>query len=66
MIDVRRSDWAPLNQEVAMKKKTAKKLSLPKEIVRELQPPQLEEAAGGGTNTCGCVSCGALHSTCPV
>jgi natural product precursor len=50
-----------------MKKKTTKKLTLPKEIVRELQVPQLDEIAGGATAaTCTCPSCGNNRSTCPV
>lgn len=49
-----------------MKKKTAKKLTLPKETLRELQVPRLEEAVGGATITCICDSCGTPHSTCPV
>jgi hypothetical protein len=49
-----------------MKKKTANKLRLPKEIVRALQVPELEAAAGGATVTCLCDSCGSPHSTCPV
>ena len=49
-----------------MKKKTAKKLRLPKEVVRELQVPELEAAAAGATNTCLCDSCGNPRSTCPV
>ena len=47
-------------------KKTAKKLALPREIVRELQIPELQAAAGGATATCDCGSCGHPRSTCPV
>lgn len=46
------------------KNKTANKLRLPKEIVRELQVPELEAAAGGATDLCA--SCGNTRSTCPV
>jgi len=49
-----------------MKKKIAKKLTLPKETLRELQVPELEHAAGGGTVTCLCDSCGTPRSTCPA
>jgi hypothetical protein len=49
-----------------MKKKIAKKLTLPKEILRELRAAELEDAAGGGTVTCECGSCGNRRSTCPV
>lgn len=49
-----------------MKKTTRNKLRLPREIVRELQVPELEAAAGGGTQTCVCDSCGNPRSTCPV
>lgn len=49
-----------------MKKKIARKLALPKEIVRQLQVTELEEAAGGNTLTCLCDSCGNPRSTCPV
>jgi hypothetical protein len=48
-----------------MKKKTAKKLILPKETVRQMQVPELEAAAGGATATCVCGSCGNPRSTCP-
>jgi hypothetical protein len=49
-----------------VKKQTPKKLTLPKETVRQLQVPNLEEVAGGATLTCLCDSCGNNHSTCPV
>jgi hypothetical protein len=56
-----------------MKKTTKKKLALPKETLRDLLVPELEEAAGGataagavGTVTCNCDSCGNPRSTCPV
>jgi hypothetical protein len=49
-----------------MMKKTAKKLALPKEIVRDLQVPELVDVAGGKTATCLCDSCGNPRSTCPV
>ena len=49
-----------------MKKKTAKKLALPKETVRQLQVPELEDIVGGATVTCDCPSCGNRRSTCPV
>jgi len=49
-----------------MKKTAKKKLALPKEILRQLQVPELEAAAGGGTDTCLCASCGNTRSTCPV
>jgi natural product precursor len=49
-----------------MKKTTRNKLRLPKEIVRELQVPELAAVAGGATNTCDCGSCGNPRSTCPV
>jgi hypothetical protein len=49
-----------------MKKKIEKKLILPKEIVRELQVPNLDDVVGGATNTCDCGSCGNRRSTCPV
>ena len=50
-----------------MKKKVMKKLLLPKEIVRELQVPVLDDIVGGATNaTCRCDSCGNPRSTCPV
>jgi hypothetical protein len=50
-----------------MKKKIEKKLTLPREIVRELQVPELTDAAGGArTDTCICDSCGNVRSTCPV
>jgi hypothetical protein len=49
-----------------MKKTTRNKLRLPREIVRELQVPELEAAAGGATATCVCGgSCGNPRSTCP-
>ena len=48
-----------------MKKKTAKKLALPKDIVRELQVPELEAAAAGASVACN-GSCGNPRSTCPV
>lgn len=43
-----------------------KKLVLSKETLRELQIPELEEAAGGAANTHRCDSCGSPLSTCPV
>lgn len=49
-----------------MKKNAKKKLVLPKDTVRDLQVPDLEHAAGGGTLTCDCNSCGNNRSTCPV
>jgi hypothetical protein len=49
-----------------MKKKTPRKLVLPRDIVRQLQVPELEDIAGGATVTCNCDSCGNRHSTCPV
>jgi hypothetical protein len=49
-----------------MKKNVMKKLPLPKEVVRELQVPELADAAGGRTGTCVCDSCGNPRSTCPV
>lgn len=49
-----------------MKKTTRNKLRLPREIVRELQVPELEAAAGGASVTCLCGSCGNPRSTCPV
>ena len=50
-----------------MKKTTRNKLRLPKEIVRELQVPELEAAGGGASATClVCGSCGNPRSTCPV
>ena len=50
-----------------MKKKTEKKLTLPKETVRELQVLELEPVVAGATVTCVvCGSCGNPHSTCPV
>jgi natural product precursor len=49
-----------------MKKKTARKLALPKETLRELRVPELEDVMGGATVTCTCPSCGNPHSTCPV
>jgi hypothetical protein len=49
-----------------MKKNAKNKLRLPREIVRELQVPELEAAAGGATATCLCDSCGNPRSTCPV
>jgi natural product precursor len=49
-----------------MKKKTTRKLHLPKEIVRELQSIELDDIAGGATNTCDCGSCGNRRSTCPI
>ncbi|HEY0478856.1 MAG TPA: class I lanthipeptide [Kofleriaceae bacterium] len=49
-----------------MKKQHAKKLTLPKETVRDLQVGELEVAAGGATATCVCGSCGNPRSTCPV
>jgi natural product precursor len=49
-----------------MQKKTAKKLTLPKETLRELRAAQLEDVAGGATATCECGSCGNRRSTCPV
>lgn len=47
-----------------MKKKARNKLRLPRDIVRELQVPELEAVAGGATDVCG--SCGNPRSTCPV
>jgi hypothetical protein len=55
-----------LEEEVVMKKKIVKKLTLPKETLRELLVPELEVAAGGATITCDCGSCGNPRSTCPV
>jgi hypothetical protein len=55
-----------LAPEVAMKKAARNKLRLPREIVRELQVPELEAAAGGASATCRCGSCSNPHSTCPV
>lgn len=49
-----------------MKKKATRKLILPKEIVREMQVPELEVVVGGATNTCNCGTCGNIRSTCPV
>lgn len=49
-----------------MKKTTGKKLTLPKETVRELQHAVLDVVAGGATVTCECGSCGNRRSTCPV
>ena len=49
-----------------MKKRNRKKLTLPKETLRELQVPELEQAAGGAANTNRCSSCGSPLSTCPV
>lgn len=49
-----------------MKKTTKNKLRLPREVIRELQVPELEAAAGGSTGTCDCASCGNTRSTCPV
>jgi hypothetical protein len=49
-----------------MKKNAKNKLRLPREIVRELQVPELEAAVGGATATCQCGSCGNPRSTCPV
>jgi hypothetical protein len=49
-----------------MKKKIAKKLTLPRETLRELRVAELEDAVGGATATCVCDSCGNRHSTCPV
>jgi hypothetical protein len=53
-----------------MKKTARNKLRLPREIVRELQVPELEAAAGGASATCVtclvCGSCGNPRSTCPV
>ena len=49
-----------------MKKTAKKKLSLPKETLREIKAPDLEVAAGGATVTCLCASCGNNRSTCPV
>jgi hypothetical protein len=49
-----------------VKKTIAKKLSLPKETLRQLQVPELEVAAGGATNTCNGDSCGNARSTCPA
>ena len=49
-----------------MKKSAKKKLVLPREIVRDLQVPELEAAAGGATDTCLCGSCGNNRSTCAV
>jgi hypothetical protein len=48
-----------------MKKKIARKLSLPKEVVRQLQAPELSDVGGGATDTCNCGSCGNPRSTCP-
>ncbi len=48
-----------------MKKKTTKKLTLPKETLREIRLPELEAAAGGASDTCNCGSCGNPRSTCP-
>lgn len=49
-----------------MKKKTGRLLTLPKETLRELQVPELQEAAGGAIGTYRCDSCGSPLSTCPV
>jgi hypothetical protein len=49
-----------------MKKRIGKKLTLPKETLRELQVPELEEVAGGAAHTYRCNSCGSPLSTCPV
>jgi hypothetical protein len=49
-----------------MKKQVAKKLTLPRETLREIRAPELTEAAGGATFTCNCGgSCGNPRSTCP-
>ena len=50
-----------------MKKKIVKKLPLSKQIVRDLQVPDLVDIAGGKSATCLiCDSCGNPRSTCPV
>lgn len=48
-----------------MKKKIDKRLHLPREIVRELQVPELEAVNAGATVACN-GSCGNPRSTCPV
>ncbi len=48
-----------------MKKKTTKKLHLPKETIRQLEDKQLDDVAGGAATDL-CASCGNRRSTCPV
>ena len=43
-----------------------KKLTLPKETLRELQRSRLDEIAGGANDTHKCQSCGSPLSTCPI
>ena len=49
-----------------MKKKIAKKLTLPKETLRALQADELEVIAGGAPTNIGCGTCGNPRSTCPI
>ena len=46
------------------RKKIAKRLALPKEIVRTLQVSDLEVVAGGASTNVECGTCGHPHSTC--
>ena len=55
-----------LRQEVHMRKKIAKKLILPREVIRVLQVGEMEIAAGGASTNIACGTCGHPHSTCPV
>jgi len=48
-----------------MKRKTTRKLILPRDIVRDLQAPELEAVAGGVSVNAACGSCGNPRSTCP-
>jgi hypothetical protein len=66
LLDASATGAQDAHQEVLMRKKTTKKLTLPRETVRTLQVHQMEVVAGGASTNVLCGTCGHPHSTCPV